>query len=89
MQELDRVLPVLQRVHDERNDLKTSKQRAVEAERRSAEVRAAGEAKKAAMQSLERDLVAARAERARADERAAGAAVQNAELLVQRGYVPR
>lgn len=86
LQELDRVLPVLQRVHDERNDLKASKQRAVEADRRLGEVRASGEAKKAAMQSLERELAAARAERATADERAAGTAVlakQAAELLAE------
>ncbi len=86
LRELARVLPILQRIHDERNDLKSARQRAADADRRMADVRAAGEHRKADAIARERDLAPARSERQTADERAAAAtalARQAAELVAE------
>jgi DNA repair protein SbcC/Rad50 len=88
LRELSRILPVLQRVHDERNDLKTARQRAAIAERKMIDVRATGEAKKERVATIERDSIASRQKRSEADGRAAAAAAlarQAAELLEDLG----
>ncbi len=86
LQELGRVLPVLQRVHDERTELKGANQRQQVSQKRADEIKVLGETKRDAMKKLADELADAKAARAAADERAAGAAVlarQAKELLAE------
>ena len=86
LSELVRVLPVLQRVHDERMELKNALQRQLQAQRRADEIKATGETKRDAMKQIVADLSAAKVARAAADEQVAGTTVlanQARELLAE------
>lgn len=73
--ELGQVLPVLQRFHDERTELKATILRQHSSARRADEIKATGEAKRDAFKRITDDLAVAKAARDDADQRAAGAAV--------------
>lgn len=81
IQEFNRVLPILKRIHEERNELRVSRTREIEAERKSNEIRAQGETAKARLKTLESELDSARNEKYRIDNllSATEALVQQAE----------
>lgn len=84
LRELVRILPILQRIHDDRIEFAAAKQRIENADRRIVEIRAAGEVQREKFTEIERSFAEARNERLVADERAAAAAAlarQSAEWL--------
>jgi exonuclease SbcC len=83
--EIERVVPVLLRIHDERAELKTALQRQTTAEKRLAEVRATGDASKAEHQKILDELTTARQARATADDAVAAAVA----LATQAGELAR